>query len=593
MSRLERPSVSSASLAQALRVNAECERFEADWRAGGARRIEDYLEHQPEPDRPALFGELLALELELRRDRGEHPGLDEYRARFPDHAADVVRIFCESNLPERPLSAPTSSPSALETVLLTESNSPSSDGTTPRELRRLGDYELLGEIARGGMGVVYRARHTRLNRIVALKMILSGRFASDAEVQRFHREAELAANLDHPNIVPIYEVGRAQGHAFFSMRLVEGASLSTSVPRLLADPRAAAKLMVQVARAVHFAHQRGFVHRDLKPGNILLDSADQPHVTDFGLAKRVQAEKDLTQSGALIGTPSYMAPEQAAGNATEATAAADVYSLGAIIYELLTGRPPFRAPTIMETVVLVLEREPEPPSHVRPGTPRDLELICLRCLEKSPEARYASAAALADDLERYLRREGVEAGRGGFRDRLRRWARRQPELAARLVGLTAIAAFSQFNWLTRPNRGLRMHVAITSVELLWLLSAVLFQPLCRRKQGVDRIHAAWMASDLAFVTLLLKMLNAGASSLVLAYPLFIAAAGLWHRVWLVWMTTALAVAGYLALCWDHYSDPTHHPNIVIAAILITGYVVAQQVKRIWALSTYYEQRPRL
>jgi hypothetical protein len=308
--------------------------------------------------------------------------------------------------------------------------------------RVFGDYELLEEIARGGMGVVYRARQVSVNRPVALKMILAGQLASAEEVKRFYTEAEAAAHLDHPNIVPIYEVGEHEGQHFFSMKLVEGGSLASQVGRFGSDPRAAAKLVAQVAQAVHHAHQRGILHRDLKPANVLLDSDGQPHVTDFGLAKRVaspgqQPGESLTQTGAVLGTPSYMAPEQAAGK-KGLTTAVDVYSLGAILYALLTGRPPFEAETPLDTLLQVLEKEPERPSSRNPNIERDLETICLRCLEKNPQHRYASAAALAEDLSRFLEGDAIHARPLREWELAGRWAKMYPITAA----LTALTVFA-------------------------------------------------------------------------------------------------------------------------------------------------------
>ncbi len=307
--------------------------------------------------------------------------------------------------------------------------------------QRFGDYELEREIARGGMGVVFKARQVSLNRPVALKMILASQLASHDEVQRFYVEAEAAAKLDHPGIVPIYEVGEQDGQHFFSMRLVEGGALSDLVKDGPVSPRQAAKLVQAIADAVQYAHARNIVHRDLKPANILLDNDGQPKVTDFGLAKNVEGSSGLTISGQILGTPSYMPPEQAAGKMHETGPLSDVYALGAILYCLLTGRPPFQGSDVLETLKQVQETEPIPPRQLNQKVDLDLETICLKCLEKGPDQRYGSAEALAEDLGRWLRAEPISARPITGTERVIKWVKRKP-LAAAFSGLAAAFALT-------------------------------------------------------------------------------------------------------------------------------------------------------
>jgi serine/threonine protein kinase len=284
---------------------------------------------------------------------------------------------------------------------------------------QFGDYELLGELGRGGMGVVFRARERQLNRLVALKMILPGTLADASELQRFRVEAEAAARLSHPNIVAVHRVGETEGLHFYSMEYVEGPSLAQRLSNGPLPGRVAARYLSAIARAIDHAHENGILHRDLKPGNILIDGDDQPRVTDFGLAKQFTADRGQTRTGAVLGTPSYMAPEQALGR-KDLGPPCDIYGLGALLYELLTGRPPFRAETALDTLYQVIDREPAPPRLLNPKIDRDLETICLKCLSKNPRDRYASAHDLAIDLERYLHGESIHARSFNVVDRLAR-----------------------------------------------------------------------------------------------------------------------------------------------------------------------------
>ncbi len=315
---------------------------------------------------------------------------------------------------------------------------------------QFGDYQILARIAHGGMGVVYKARQISLNRVVALKMILGGQLVTDDQVRRFQIEAEAAAQLDHPGIVPVYEVGQHRGLHYYSMGYVEGTSLSDRLADGPLPPCEAATLMVKAARAVAYAHVHGVVHRDLKPSNILVDSTGQPRVTDFGLAKRVEADSELTRAGGVLGTPSYMPPEQATGRTAEVGVLADVYALGATLYCLLTGRPPFQAAHVAETLRQVIEQDPVSPRLLNATVDRDLETICLKCLEKRPSQRFASATELADDLDRFLRGEPIRARPVSGLERTWKWIRRHPASAS-LIGTVASAALVVIGLLTWFN----------------------------------------------------------------------------------------------------------------------------------------------
>jgi WD40 repeat protein/serine/threonine protein kinase len=433
----------------ARRVDQVCNQFERGWRQNPPPRIEDFLSHAGGEERAALLRELVSLDVYYRRQRGESPHTEDYAARFAEL-----------------------DPSWLVDVLRAEQGEPDSSATVDGETatlvspdlcgRCIGDYELEREIARGAMGVVYKARQKSLGRTVALKMILTGQLASAAAVQRFRNEAENAASLDHPNIVPIYEVGSHEGQPYFSMKLIEGGHLGHHLSRFTGDPKAAARLIATVARAVHYAHQRGILHRDLKPANILLDGEGQPHVADFGLAKRVEGDAGQTQTGAIVGTPNYMSPEQARAEKV-LTTAADVYALGAILYELLAGRPPFKANTPLETLAQVVSEEPIPPRRLRAATPRDLEIICLKCLRKEPAERYPSAEVLAVDLEHFLADEPIQARAASAWERGWRWCRRN-RLAVGLTAASGVAVLSLVGFLVGLRYNARLQDANAELE---------------------------------------------------------------------------------------------------------------------------------
>ena len=331
-------------------------------------------------------------------------------------------------------------------------------------LGELGDYELLEEIGRGGQGVVFRARQKSLNRIVALKVIRLGQWASKVHLKRFRLEAEAAARLEHPGIVPIHEVGERDGSCYFSMKFIEGGQLDEVVRRTPMSIRQAAELIAKVARTVHYAHEHGILHRDIKPGNILLDPKGEPHLTDFGLARLVESESSVTQTLDVLGTPSYMAPEQAVGNNEAISSVTDVYGLGAVLYQLLTGQPPFAGGATYETIKLLLDTEPKQPRLLNPKIDHDLSTICLKCLEKDPKRRYPSALAFAEDLERWLKHEPIQARHTGVFARGKKWVRRNPTSALLAASLLVLASGCWMDHLEK--RTISRHPLATGIAVL-------------------------------------------------------------------------------------------------------------------------------
>src|SRR5437868_13098838 len=334
-------------------------------------------------------------------------------------------------------------------------------------LGELGDYELLEVVGRGGQGVVFRARQKSLNRIVALKVISLGQWASTAHLKRFRLEAEAAARLEHPGIVPIHEVGEREGSCYFSMKFVEGGQLDEVIRCTPMSIRHAAELTAKVARTVHYAHEHGILHRDIKPGNILVDQNGEPHLTDFGLARLVEHGSTVTGTQEIMGTPSYMAPEQAIGNNAAVSSSTDVYGLGTVLYELLTGHPPFAGGTTFETIRLLLDSVPRQPRSWNRKVDRDLSAVCLKCLEKNPRYRYSSALELAEDLERWLWHEPIHAKRSGFFTHARKWMQRNPTIAALIMLSVVLAAgLGAMIWQRESVRRIPAGIAVLPFENL-------------------------------------------------------------------------------------------------------------------------------
>lgn len=465
--------------------------------------------------------------------------------------------------------------------------------------RDFGPYELIREIGRGGMGVVYEARQKGLNRSVAVKMILAGHLASPELVRRFQAEAKAAARLRHSNIVHIHDVGQFNGQDFFAMEYIEGQSLAEQIKQGPIAINVSVRLVATVARAVEHLHRQGIVHRDLKPSNILLDADGQPYVTDFGLAKVFSENVDMTATGVIAGTPSYMAPEQASGRRAEITPATDVYSLGAILYELLTGSPPFHEENPLDTVMAVLSTDPPLPRTLNPHIPRGLELICLKCLAKEPQERYASAAALADELDRFARGEALAVRPPTLMQRFWSWTRRQPALATRLGALGVFYIVETVNY-SRGIVDLRFHLAVSLIMALWVVASIVCQQLLEIRRWSFSAQYVWGTLDsLALLTVLLFYADGAASPLIVGYPLVIVAAGLWFRVRFVWYMTLLSLLSYAILVVELYLR-TPDPNGVAAAfmhidrhvifaisLIVLGSITSYLVERVRVLSNFY------
>lgn len=460
--------------------------------------------------------------------------------------------------------------------------------------RRFGRYELLEEVGRGGMGVVYRARHVELNRVVAVKMILSGYLADSEQIRRFQQEARTAARIRHPNIVNVFDYGEAEGHHYFAMDYVSGQSLQQLLQRGLLPIEQAVQLVARVARAVAYLHQHGIIHRDLKPSNVLLDESGQAYVSDFGLAKWLAETEPRTVSGAVLGTPSYMAPEQAQGRLADISPRTDVYSLGAILYALLTGRPPFVGSNPLDILLQVLESEPPTPRQLRPEIPRDLELVCLKCLEKDPQQRYGSAAELADDLERLLRGETPSVVPHSGWQRLRRWFRREPAFALHLVALAAVAFIVQVNQWFYPALQPNTHWAILSVLGIWAAGLLTFRWLARFPKVTGYLPACWCLLDVALLTVILWLAEDQLKPVTVAYFALIVGSGLWGQRSLIRLTTGASVLAYLWLIADYawhldswqQLDRPHHHLLFVVLMILTGEASAWQVARLQALSRY-------
>ncbi|MBW8884183.1 MAG: protein kinase [Planctomycetia bacterium] len=558
--------------------------------------------------------EAAVVEFHEQLERGQEPDRAELLRAYCDVADELAEFFADHDRMNN-LAPPAPPMNLTEQTAIHEPDTPRSTDATWRSAPiinapnsfRIGEYAIEEEIGRGGMGVVYKARHTGLGREVALKTILSGRFASPEDRSRFQAEAIAAAKLSHKGIVPIFEIGEAAGQPFFAMPLIEGQSLAQRLRVGPLPPLVAARLLRKIAAAVAYAHSCGVIHRDLKPGNILLaPAADancdlstsegldacEPKITDFGLAKRLGDGAELTMTGQILGTPSYMPPEQASGYRHNAGPAADIYSLGAILYAMLTGQAPFVSDNPVELILHVIEREPLLPRSLVPHLPRAVESICLKCIEKNPKDRYPSATRLADDLDRFLRHEPPLARRPTTMHRLRRWVRRKPVLAAHLIGLAVPLVVGQMIFLAHPARELGYHLRLCGMLALWIAASVVCQWLFEQRRATNWPLYAWAAADTLLLTGTLCQMARPLGLFVGGYLVLVAISALAGKTNLVIFTTLSSMFALLLLFLLRPEEalPLHYALFAQVTIALAGLAVGYQAWRMNVLREYYGER---
>ena len=470
---------------------------------------------------------------------------------------------------------------------ITPASSSNSGGSSLRPLPRdFGSYVLEEELGRGGMGVVYKARHQTLDSHFALKMIRASEFASEEEVRRFFGEARAASRLRHSNIVSVHDAGEQDGIPFLVMTYISDHTLADRIRDEKRPIETSIAWLVQIARAVAYLHRQDIIHRDLKPSNVLVDNEGVAYVTDFGLAKVFDLDGDHTLSGTILGTPAYMAPEQAWGKPKDLTAQCDIYSLGAILYELLTGRPPFSESKPLDQMLRLRDAEPRRLQALNPAIPIELEMICLRCLEKKPKDRYQSADDLADDLERFLNEEPITMPTFGAWDTIWRWSRREPALVVHLSAFLVIflILFVAELRYELSHDGMRdSYLPVVIILAVWSGVSVLFQKLLVR--DVKYVRRSWVATDAALFTASVTYAEGPIESLIVGYALLIVASSMWYKPRLVAVTTGASILSYLTLNWfrGDPDTPSHYPYLVVGILGVLGAIVTSLVRRILQL----------
>lgn len=570
-------------------IDEICDRYEQSWSVDETPRIEDWLAGAMGKLRDELTRELVLTDVELHRRHAGAIVPARYDSLYEERPQWLADAIAEAHRPGS--TAPTLAPSSTHDDSLApapssggnggDNSGGSGDGNVervdPLVGAKLGNYQIIRRIARGGMGVVYEARDTKLDRLVALKTIVGGSLASLEAVRRFQSEAQSAARIEHPGIVPIHDVSSHNEIHYYVMGLVEGESLQAQLERESFTMMQAVSLVERIARAVAHAHRGGIVHRDLKPANVLIDKDGQPRITDFGLAKQMDSDRNLTVAGQVLGTPGYMAPEQASG-AADVGAAADIYAIGAILYALLTGEPPFSADNYLETLQLVQTESPQSPREKRREIPKDLETVCLTCLAKLPAARYESAEALADDLRRVINGERVLARPWSVWTRLGIGIRRRPALAITFLSLVPLYAWHLFRWWTdSPFWTVRNHNVVSAIVVTWLCVSTLFQRQLLRTRSREPVIFGWAAFELLMLTIFLGYFDGPSSGYVMGYLLLVAAAALRQNAKLVLFVTVASLLSYAGLLIEaslrrphKLPDHVDHCIMLFVSLIVLG-----------------------
>lgn len=535
---------------------------------------------------PTSLAEVIARYLQEEEQLGHAPDRQQWLARYPELAEplrtffarhDQMRAVCRFADGETP-------PWQQEGVWSPESLE--LGGT-------FGDYELLEEVDRGGMGIVFRARQRSLDRLVAIKMLRAGVLADPHEVDRFLHEARAAAALEHPGIVPVHEVGEFQGLHFFCMGFIEGETLAHRMDQGPLDPAEAARKAMQIAQAIQYAHEQGVVHRDLKPANILVDQQGRTFITDFGLAKTLWESQPPTVTGQILGTPAYMAPEQTLGKPAQLGRAVDIYGLGTILYALLTGRPPYEADSAFGLLLKLRSSEPTPPRRHNPRVPGELERICLKCMEKRPPDRYASAEEVAADLQRFLCGEPIAAAPPTLATRVRRFTRHYPLLMTHLVVLLVASAIVLFNSFFVPEDP-RYYLRIWAVLGVWVAASVGLQWLMTRRETETIARWAWAAADVLLLTAAIALSRPPRGPLMVGYSLLVTASALYFRVRYVGFVTTISIAAAAGLMLGLGDEPHRPVNAVLLAVALAalGLIMAGMVRHLLLLHRFYEPPER-